>query len=254
MTKRRCFWMLAALSLACGRSPRHAPGVPTAGPDSTTRHDSIGGRGVARALAFGTGVQSGVQSGVQEAPPAEPTASYPSVKAACDSAQVWLRRTLDTTVVRHDGAFTNEFVDGPRHGCVLDVEGQLSNERKAGPDNDVMDRFVAGGWVPELHISADGPDGSDYGLRSRDVLCIAQFQWDGGDDSDSTVVPGDWYTLKLVCTRWISQDTVFRWQVPKRPGSPNPPPPPVAARRDGGDTPLRAVGSVAADHTLPMSR
>lgn len=112
MTKRRCFWMLAALSLACGRSSSHAPGVPTAERDSTTRHDSIGGRGVARALAFGTGVQSGVQSGIQEAPPAEPTASYASVKAACDSAQVWLRRTLDTTVVRHDGSFTNEFVEG----------------------------------------------------------------------------------------------------------------------------------------------
>lgn len=160
------------------------------------------------------------QPGVQEAPPAEPTASYPSVKVACDSAQAWLRRALDTTIVRHNGTFTNEFLDGPRQGCVLDVEGRLSNERAAGPDNDVMDRFVAGGWVPEWHISADGPDGSDYGMRSRDVLCVAQFQWDGGDDSDSTVVPGDWYTLKLACSRWVAQDTVARWQAPKRPGTP----------------------------------
>jgi len=229
MTKRRCFSILAGLSLACSRSPSHTPGVPTAGRDSTARQHSTGGRGVASAVALGIGAQSGVQ----EAPPAEPTASYPSVKVACDSAQVWLRHTLDTTIVRHDGSFTNEFVEGPRHGCVLDVAGRLSNERKAGPDNDVMDRFVAGGWVPELHISADGPDGSDFGLRSRDVLCIAQFQWDGGDDSDSTVVPGDWYTLKLACTRWIAQDTVSRLPVPRRPDSSHAPAPPVAARPGG---------------------
>ena len=250
MTICRRSWVFAALSLACSRSPSNSPRVRTADRDSTANHDSIGRRGVARAMALGTGVQSGVQ----DAPPAEPIARYPSVKVACDSAQVWLRRTLDTAIVRHDGVFTNEFIDGPRHGCVLDVDGRLSNERKAGPDNDVMDRFVAGGWVPEFHISADGPDGSDYGMRSRDVLCIAQFQWDGGDDSDSTVVPGDWYTLKLACTRWIAQDTVSRWQLPKRPDNSHASAPPVATGRAGCDTPLRALGVVAADHTLPTSR
>jgi hypothetical protein len=131
-----------------------------------------------------------------------------SVPVACDSAATWLRRALDTVITRHDGTIPIEFLDGPRLGCSLHAEGKMSSFSGTGPDNAVSQAFLARGWVNDWRFSADGPDGSDFGLRSLDVLCIAFFRWDGGDDSDSTVIPGDWYELDLKCSRWVPADTL----------------------------------------------
>jgi hypothetical protein len=54
-------------------------------------------------------------------------------------------------------------------------------------------------WVSLLRYNADGPDGSLAGYQRGGVRCTVASSWDGGDDSDSTYVPEDWYTEETDC-------------------------------------------------------
>src|SRR5256885_2492378 len=116
-------------------------------------------------------------------------ASIPaSVSEACDSAAVVIRRTLSLPVNRKDGDYHDTPRRTPRNGCRLNAQGSFDSlpEESAGPVDLVSDAFVRRGWRPDLRLSADGPDGSDTGMRRRDILCLVTGRWEGGDDSDTT--------------------------------------------------------------------
>lgn len=57
----------------------------------------------------------------------------------------------------------------------------------------------AAGWVEDAQYSADGPDGSIVALVSEEAICRYTANWDGGDESDSTVVPAPGMTIELEC-------------------------------------------------------
>ncbi len=38
------------------------------------------------------------------------------------------------------------------------------------------------------------------------LVCILDLHWDGGDDSDPTYVPGDWYRAAVSCALSVPGD------------------------------------------------
>jgi len=55
------------------------------------------------------------------------------------------------------------------------------------------------GWLPLVHLVADGPDGSVMAYQRGVVRCVVDEAWDGGDDADSTYVPSPWYRQTTSC-------------------------------------------------------
>jgi hypothetical protein len=56
-------------------------------------------------------------------------------------------------------------------------------------------------WVGLRRYVADGPDGTLVGYQRSAVRCTVASIWDGGDDSDSTYVPQDWFKEETSC--WL---------------------------------------------------
>jgi len=54
--------------------------------------------------------------------------------------------------------------------------------------------------------SADGPDGSDLGYSRDGLLCVVEGRWDGGDDSDPTVIPGPEFDVFVTCAPLRADD------------------------------------------------
>lgn len=57
------------------------------------------------------------------------------------------------------------------------------------------------GWVRLARTIADGPDGSSSAYQRELIRCYVSETWDGGDDADSTYVPGTWYRQETWCWR-----------------------------------------------------
>ena len=87
------------------------------------------------------------------------------------------------------------------HGGRLQMGGSAAGG-DAGPE--AVPALVASTtphWVSLLPYSADGPDGNLVGYQRRAVRCTVASSWDGGDDSDSTYVPEDWFKEETSC--WL---------------------------------------------------
>ena len=172
----------------------------------------IGERGSMRAtFALGLTLVGCAKSPVQRppsastAPPAPPVASpaaspntelvQPAVlptaiRTTCDSAATWVGTALALDIKREDGDYFDSFKSTPRRGCRLRAEGSFAALRdSAGPVGAAEKALTRHGWRPDLRYTADGPDGSDVGLRRLDLLCIVLGRWDGGDDSDTVPAP-----------------------------------------------------------------
>lgn len=68
------------------------------------------------------------------------------------------------------------------------------------PLADVFARAKTAGWTERpLLLAADGPDGSVQAVSRGNVACLVSGEWDGGDDSDSTYVPADGFTVSVAC-------------------------------------------------------
>jgi hypothetical protein len=112
--------------------------------------------------------------------PAELSAA---VRTTCDSATIIVRAALALEIRREDGRYFDSFSGKPRIGCRLTGQGSFSTLRdSAGPVDLVGEAFGRHGWRSDLRYGADGPDGSDIGLRRRDMLCLVAGRWNGGDD------------------------------------------------------------------------
>jgi hypothetical protein len=145
---------------------------------------------------------------------ATPTAAYPSLRAACDLVQQAMGDWLRARVKRTDSVgFENEFVGAHRTGCELKATGSFTSVRtdtsaSRTNEGDLVDALGTAGWVEIPRYSADGPDGSISGMRSRETVCIFAWSWDGGDDSDSTYVPSDYWELVTRCAPQEPGDSV----------------------------------------------
>jgi hypothetical protein len=89
--------------------------------------------------------------------------------------------------------------------CVVRVwlpHGLQGSRALAGAGDDRVPPALGnaeGEWRRLLRYDADGPDGNLSGYQRAHVRCTVAQGWDGGDDSDSTYVPGDWYRQELTC-------------------------------------------------------
>jgi hypothetical protein len=134
--------------------------------------------------------------------------------ATCDTAAALVHQVLALEVKREDGNFFDSFRGVQRLGCRLSAEGSFAtlpdSARSAGPVGAVEKAFGRHGWRAELRYMADGPDGSNVGLRRLDQLCVVVGRWDGGDDSDTTSAPPteeeNRYEAIVECARDVSSN------------------------------------------------
>lgn len=93
----------------------------------------------------------------------------------------------------------------PRPGCLLRVEDPTG----AAPSiTDTLNRwFEERGWQAALAYSADGPDGTMFGYVGGGTLCVVEGRWDGGDDSDPSVVPSPGVEVAVRCAEATAADT-----------------------------------------------
>jgi hypothetical protein len=67
--------------------------------------------------------------------------------------------------------------------------------------------FREAAWTSmEATYSADGPDGSDLGYSHDGLMCVIEGRWDGGDDSDPTIVPGPDFDVFVTCAPLRADD------------------------------------------------
>jgi len=92
-----------------------------------------------------------------------------------------------------------------RRGCFLSVVDTAS--RSGAPVNLLDDWFRTNGWQSVLAYSADGPDGTMFAFEGAGELCVVVGGWDGGDDSDPTVVPAPGFTISVGCAPAIPPGT-----------------------------------------------
>lgn len=117
----------------------------------------------------------------------QPEALSEGLPENCDTALATTRQALRIDVKREDGNFRDSFRGIPHVGCRLSAEGAFATlPDSAGPVAAIEAAFQRHGWRSDLRYEADGPDGSDVGVRRRDLLCVIQGRWEGGDDEDTT--------------------------------------------------------------------
>ena len=129
--------------------------------------------------------------------------------AVCDRAAAWWRAALAPSdsgqVTVTDTALAPPPEARPRAVCLVRVElphGARPGAPTAAGSGDGVPPALRGSgddWRRLDGYDADGPDGSISGYRRQAVVCTVAGSWDGGDDSDSTVVADDWYREELTC-------------------------------------------------------
>jgi hypothetical protein len=84
-------------------------------------------------------------------------------------------------------------------GCGFVVRG--SDTVSSSGLYDAMGKaFEGAGWTSmESSYAADGPDGSLVGYSRDGLLCVVEGRWDGGDDSDPTVIAGPEFDVFVTC-------------------------------------------------------
>jgi hypothetical protein len=132
------------------------------------------------------------------------------VQAVCTAvATFWDHRGAQVRAA--DSLLVPPLRDTSVAACV--VQATQAHERRsktggsaAGKDagQDTVPALVASTkptWVSLLPYNADGPDGNLVGYQRSAVRCTVASSWDGGDDSDSTYVPEDWFKEETSC--WL---------------------------------------------------
>ena len=102
--------------------------------------------------------------------------------------------------------FSYQFVKAKSGGCEFVARGSDSDS-SSGLFEATEKAFDAAGWKSmEATYSADGPDGSDLGYARDGLLCVIEGRWDGGDDSDPSVVPGPDFDVFITCAPQRADD------------------------------------------------
>ena len=95
--------------------------------------------------------------------------------------------------------FHYQWAQADTSGCRLSVSG-TDSVAHGGIQGSIDAELQRAGWqAADSLYSADGPDGSMRGFIKGDTLCLRNETWDGGDDTDSTYVPGPDFSLTLTC-------------------------------------------------------
>jgi hypothetical protein len=129
------------------------------------------------------------------------TPADPRVAALCREVVAIVSTTPGTLVSAIDGGVYDHIAGRDRHGCLILVAGTWTALRQQqNPIDRVADTLMARGWTQGTDYGADGSDGTMLGLEKDGLFCLMEGRWDGGDESDSTVVPLDLYQMTILCT------------------------------------------------------
>ena len=95
--------------------------------------------------------------------------------------------------------FTYSYANAHSAGCEFVARG--SDTTSSSNLFEAMENaFEGAGWQSmQATYSADGPDGSDLGYSRDGLLCVIEGRWDGGDDSDPSVIPGPEFDVFVTC-------------------------------------------------------
>jgi hypothetical protein len=84
-------------------------------------------------------------------------------------------------------------------GCEFVARGSDAVS-SSGLFESTMTAFAEAAWTAMAgSYSADGPDGSDIGYSRDGLMCVIEGRWDGGDDSDPTIIPGPEFDVFVTC-------------------------------------------------------
>lgn len=132
----------------------------------------------------------------------------PAVREVCDGVAAFWRGNSDTVRVV-DSLVAPWTSDTDVDACVVLVYQSHGMKRVNAQPPDTgaqtmgpvlaLARGTGPGWVPLYHYSADGPDGTVLGYQRGPVRCLVQQSWDGGDDTDTTYVPAEWFREVTTC-------------------------------------------------------
>jgi hypothetical protein len=110
--------------------------------------------------------------------------------------------TPGVSVQRIEGPFPDHRTGKEADGAGLTVRGKFGALRGAAdPTALTHQKLQDAGWEEDIEYSADGPDGTTFGMRKDGILCFVEGRWNGGDGSDPSYVPPDDYTVTIQCTR-----------------------------------------------------
>ncbi len=133
------------------------------------------------------------------------------MKATCAGVARFWGRVAPTDVRQVDSVLTPYANDTAVSACLVIAYQQHSPLRNAKAPVDTaaerletalaLVRGTGEGWVPLYHYGADGADGSDLAYQRGRVRCLVEQSWDGGDESDTTYVPADWFKERTTC--WL---------------------------------------------------
>jgi hypothetical protein len=123
----------------------------------------------------------------------------PMVWAVRDTIQRMLSSRRGMTVVRLSGRFEDPFGGGIT-SCRLMIHGRFRMKPPYDDAIKLLERyFERAGWKSDEECSADGPDGTVWGVRRGGVRCLVEGRWEGEDDSDTTYVPRPEYDVTVDC-------------------------------------------------------
>jgi hypothetical protein len=134
--------------------------------------------------------------------------AYASLEAVCDTVERLLRRAVDLAdsavhVSRDTVTFQPWYAKTPVRGWAVRV---VVNDASGCPVDALEGALWSRGWVGRYRYSADGADGTTLGMESRDFFCLIEGAWEGGDESDTTVVPRPGCTVTATCVPRIADD------------------------------------------------
>ena len=128
-----------------------------------------------------------------------PCAECAHVAAIVDTLPGTFRETVS-------GKFHEDITGHDRAGCMLVISGSWRElGDRPGPADLIRAVLGREGWREGI-ASTDGPDGTSYVMVRGESVCLVRGRWDGGDDSDSTVVPIDVYQVIVFCAPLLPDD------------------------------------------------
>jgi hypothetical protein len=120
--------------------------------------------------------------------------------ARCDDIAQLAAAMPDVEVSRSDSTVTHQCCPDTLPACVVQLTGSFADwPENWSPDQALRSELTRRGWQEVLACAADGPDGTQFALRTGGVLCVFEGRWEGYDPSDSTHVPDDRYALTAWC-------------------------------------------------------
>ncbi len=186
---------VAALAVA-------ALAMAACGPGAADRARSPARSGADSATAVAASAPAGARPSLAATAGAAPD-------SVCAAVAAWWGRGPGATVHRADTLVTPWLGEPAVAACAVTVHEEHGLRRDAGGAPDslaaalgaglTLARASGPGWVELVRYMADGPDGSSSRFQRGSVRCAVALGWDGGDDSDSTYVPEDWYEEETVC-------------------------------------------------------